>query len=371
FKGEVPAWTEFMEHGTYDEYWKSRNVPRHMNNVKPAVMTVGGWFDSEDPWGAVNIYRAIETKNPGSSNMLVWGPWLHGGWARMDGDTLGYAHFGSKTSLWYRENIELKFFTAHLKGDGKTGLPETWAYMTGGNEWRSFSAWPPKEAKTRQLYFHSNGNLSFSAPAGSGKPYSEYVSDPMKPVPFTATTTTRMGHLFMMEDQRFASSRPDVLVYESSELSEDVTIAGPPEVNLYTTSTGTDCDWIVKLIDVFPGDAPDPKPNPAGVKMGHFQMLIGAEVMRGKFRNGLEHPEPLKPGEITKIVYTIPDKLHRFKKGHRIMVQVQSTWFPLVDRNPGTFVDINKANESDFRSTTQRVYTSGANASFLKLLVVD
>ncbi|MEX1140495.1 MAG: CocE/NonD family hydrolase [Bacteroidota bacterium] len=371
FKGEVPTWTEFMEHGTYDGYWKSRNVPQHMNNVKPAVMTVGGWFDSEDPWGAVNIYRAIETKNPGVSNMLVWGPWLHGGWARMDGDTLGYAHFGSKTSLWYRENIELKFFTAHLKGDGKTDLPETWAYMTGGNEWKSFSAWPPKEAKAKQLYFHAGGEISFSAPAETDKSYNEYVSEPGKPIPFTAATTTRMGHLFMVEDQRFASTRPDVLVYETEELAEDITIAGPIEVNLYASTTGTDCDWVVKLIDVFPGDAPDPKPNPAGVKMGHFQMLVGAEVMRGKFRNSLEHPEPLKPGEITKVVYNIPDKLHRFKKGHRIMVHVQSTWFPLVDRNPGTFVDIYKADESDFRSTTQRVYTSGSNSSFLKLLVVD
>lgn len=371
FKGEVPTWTEFMKHGTYDEYWKSRNVPQHMNNVTPAVMTVGGWFDSEDPWGAVNIYRAIETKNPGASNMLVWGPWLHGGWARMDGDTLGYAHFGSKTSFWYRENIELKFFTAHLKGDGKTDLPETWAYMTGGNEWRSFSAWPPKDAKAKQLYFHANGSASFSPPDAGSKPYNEYVSDPAKPVPFTAATVTRMGHLFMVEDQRFASTRPDVLVYETGELSEDVTIAGPIEVNLYGSTSGTDCDWVVKLIDVFPGDARETKPNPAGVKMGHFQMLVGAEVMRAKFRNSLEHPEPLKAGEITKIVYNIPDKLHRFKKGHRIMVQVQSTWFPLVDRNPGTFVDIYHARESDFRSTTQRVYTSGTNASFLKLLVVD
>lgn len=371
FKGEVPTWTEFMTHGTYDEYWKSRNVPQHLNNVKPAVMTVGGWFDSEDPWGAVNIYRAIETKNPGASNMLVWGPWLHGGWARMEGDTLGYAHFGSKTSVWYRENIELKFFTAHLKGDGKTDLPETWAYMTGGNEWRAFSAWPPKEAKAKHLYFHPNGSAAFTPPEAGAKPYNEYVSDPAKPVPFTSATVTRMGHLFMVEDQRFASSRPDVLVYETAELAEDVTIAGPIEVHLYGSTSGTDCDWVVKLIDVFPGDAPDPKPNPAGVRMGHFQMLIGAEVMRSKFRNSLENPEPIKAGTITKIVYNIPDKFHRFKKGHRIMVQIQSTWFPLVDRNPGTFVDIYQAKESDFRSTTQRVYTSGTNASFLKLLIVD
>jgi hypothetical protein len=370
FKGEVPVWTEFMEHGTYDSYWSSRNVPQHLTAVKPAVMTVGGWFDSEDPWGAVNIYRAIETNNPAAYNILVWGPWLHGGWARMDGDTLGYAHFGSKTSLWYRENIEHTFFHSFLKGNGKPDLPETWAYMTGGNEWRSFSAWPPKEAHEGKLYLHANGQASFSAPSSTSPAFNEYVSDPMKPVPFTAATTTRMGHLFMVEDQRFASSRPDVLVYETEVLSEDVTIAGPIEVHLFGSSSGTDCDWIVKIIDVFPGDAPDPKPNPEGVRMGHFQMLVGAEVLRGKFRKSLEKPEPLVPGSVTPFVYNIPDKFHRFKKGHRIMVQVQSTWFPLVDRNPGSFVDIYKARASDFRPTTQRVYTSGIHSSYLKLHLI-
>lgn len=365
FRGEVPAWTEFMQHGTYDEYWRSRNVPQHMNNVKPAVMTVGGWFDSEDPWGAVNIYRAIETKNPGAFNILVWGPWLHGGWARMDGDTLGYARFGTKTSLWYREQIELKFFRAFLKEQKTPDLPETWAFMTGGNEWRSFTSWPPRESKETPLYLHDDGSLSFSAPTREG--YREYVNDPSKPVPFTATTTTRMGHLFMVEDQRFASTRPDVLVYESEVLDRDVTIAGPIGVSLSASTSGTDCDWVVKLIDVYPPDFPDPSPNPAGVRLGHAQMLIGAEVLRSKFRNSLEHPEPIPPGEVTTFSYIIPDKFHRFKKGHRIMVQIQSTWFPLVDRNPGTFVDIYKAAESDFRPTTQRVHSGGANPSFLKL----
>lgn len=371
FQGAVPTWTDFMQHGTYDEYWQSRNVPRHMKSVKPAVMTVAGWFDSEDPWGASHIYRSIESGNPGVFNMIVWGPWLHGGWARMDGDTLGYARFGSKTSLWYREQVELKFFRSLLK-DGRTPeLPETWAFMTGGNEWRSFSAWPPREAAARPLYLHPDGLASFSPPASSAGAFREFVSDPAKPVPFTAVTTTRMGHLFMVEDQRFASTRPDVLVYESDVLDRDITIAGPIEVTLHVSTSGTDCDWIVKLIDVFPGDAPDPEPNPAGVKMGHFQMLIGAEVMRSKFRNSLEHPEPMKPGEVTKIVYNIPDKFHRFRKGHRIMVQIQSTWFPLVDRNPGTFTDIYKVSAADFRPTTQRVYSGGTARSSLKLLVLD
>ncbi|GJQ21161.1 MAG: glutaryl-7-ACA acylase [Bacteroidia bacterium] len=371
FQGSVPTWTEFMKHGTYDEYWQSRNVPQHMNRVKPAVMTVAGWFDSEDPWGAANIYRSIESRNPDAFNIIVWGPWLHGGWARMDGDTLGYARFDSKTSLWYRENIEMRFFRSLLKDTTTPELPETWAFMTGGNEWRSFSAWPPREATPRTLYLHSNGAASFSPPTSSSAPFREYVSDPAKPVPFTAVTTTRMGHLFMVEDQRFASTRPDVLVYESDILDRDITIAGPIEVTLHASTSGTDCDWIVKLIDVFPGDAPDPEPNPAGVRMGHFQMLIGAEVMRSKFRNSLQNPEPMKPGEITKIVYNIPDKFHRFRKGHRIMVQVQSTWFPLIDRNPGIFMDIYKASAADFRPTIQRVYSGGATRSSLKLLVLD
>lgn len=371
FQGQVPVWTEFMKHGTYDEYWKSRNVPQHMKNITPAVMMVAGWFDSEDPWGAVHIYRAIETNNPGLHNMIVWGPWLHGGWARMDGDTLGYAHFGTKTSLWYREHVELPFFLYYLKGKGTMNLLETWAFMTGGNEWRSYSAWPPNEAKPKELYLHSRGKASFVRPAEKGNVYDEYISDPMKPVPFTAETTTRMGHLFMVEDQRFAYTRPDVLVYETDELTEDVTIAGPIEVNLYASTSGTDCDWIVKLIDVLPPNTPDPQPNPAGVRMGHFQMLIGGEVMRSKFRNSLEKPEPMKPNAVTRIVFNIPDKHHRFKKGHRIMVQVQSTWFPLVDRNPGKFVDIYNATESDFQKTTQRVYRSATYPSHLKLLVLD
>ncbi|HWP82022.1 MAG TPA: CocE/NonD family hydrolase [Bacteroidota bacterium] len=371
FQGQVPVWTDFMKHGTYDEYWKVRNVPQHMKNIKPAVMTTAGWFDSEDPWGAVNIYNAIEKNNPNTFNMIVWGPWLHGGWARMDGDTLGYAHFKVKTSLWYRENVEFPFFTYYLKDKGPKNFPETWAFMTGGNEWRSYSAWPPKEAKVKNLYLHANGKASFSRPTEKGNQYDEYVSDPMKPVPFSAETTTRMGHLFMVEDQRFAYSRPDVLVYETDVLQEDVTIAGPIEVNLYGSTSGTDCDWIVKLIDVLPPDTPDPDPNPAGVRMGHFQMLIGGEVMRSKFRNNLEKPEPMTPNKVTQIVFNIPDKHHRFKKGHRIMVQIQSTWFPLVDRNPGKFVDIYNAKESDFQKTTQRVYRSGENSSFLKFLVVE
>ena len=370
FKGQVPDWNEFMNHGTYDEYWKAQNVPQHMSNIRPAMMIVAGWFDSEDPWGAVNIHNAIQKKSPRTSNRIVWGPWHHGGWARVDGDTLGEIRFDSETSLWYRENVELPFFKYYLKNSGEMNLPNVWAFMTGQNEWQSYSAWPPKEMKPKNLFLHPDGKLSFDPPSASNA-YDEYVSDPMKPVPFTDEITTSMGHTFMVEDQRFASTRPDVLVYETDELAEDVTIAGSIMSHLSVSTSGTDCDWIVKLIDVFPGDTPDPVPNPRRVRMGHFQMQVGGEVMRSKFRNSLEKPEPMKPGQITEISFNIPDKHHRFKKGHRIMVQIQSTRFPLVDRNPGKFLDIYHAKDSDYQLTVQRVYRSGTKGSFLALPIIN
>lgn len=368
FKGEVPAWNEFMQHGTYDDYWKSRSTIPHLRNITPAVMTVAGWFDSEDKYGAAHVYKRIEETSPGIKNIIVWGPWHHGGWARVDGDTLGHINFAQKTSLYYREHIELPFFNYYLKEMGEMKLPEATAFMTGANEWRSFDAWPPKEAQPTNLYFHANGTLSFEIPSGnSGAVYDEYVSDPDKPVPFTTEITTAMGHTYMVEDQRFAWTRPDVLVYQTEVLTTDVTIAGPVTVELYGSTSGSDCDWVVKLIDVHPGKYPDPKPNPNNVRMGGFQMKVVSDVMRAKFRNSFEQPEPLEPNKPTKIVFDLSDKLHRFRKGHKIMVQVQSTWFPLVDRNPGRFVDIYHAKESDYQKTIQRVYRSGQYRSHLKL----
>ncbi|MEK6651165.1 MAG: CocE/NonD family hydrolase [Bacteroidota bacterium] len=355
YRGRVPIWNEFMEHGTYDSYWRARNVLPHLGRTAPAVMTVGGWFDSEDKYGAVNIYRTIEQRSPGSRNILVWGPWHHGGWARVDGDTLGHIRFGEKTGLWYRENVERKFFNAHLKNEGADSLPEITAFMTGANEWRSFDAWPPKAATPTPLYLREGGLLSFAAPTQSDGANS-YVSDPAKPVPFTAQTTMSMGHLYMVEDQRFAASRPDVLVYQTEPLAEDVTVAGPATVELHASTSGTDCDWIVKLIDVFPPDTPDPKSNPTGVRMGGFQMLVAGEALRAKFRDSFEEPTAVPANRPVKYTWGLADKLHRFRAGHRIMVQIQSTWFPLVDRNTGSFQDLYKASASDYRPTTQRVY---------------
>lgn len=371
FKGDVPIWNEFMEHGTYDDYWKSRNMIPHLKNIKPTVMTVAGWFDSEDKYGAAHVYRQIEQSSPGIKNIIVWGPWHHGGWARVDGDTLGFIQFAQKTSHYYRAQIELPFFNYYLKGKGAMRLPEATAFMTGANEWRSFDAWPPKEAQPEDLYFHAGGRLSFERPAdNSSGAYDEYVSDPDKPVPFTAGITTAMGHTYMVEDQRFVWTRPDVLVYQTDVLEEDVTIAGPVTVELYGSTSGTDCDWVVKLIDVHPGKYPNPKPNPLDVQMGGFQMKLVSDVMRAKFRNSLEQPEAMEPNKPAKIVFDLSDKLHRFRKGHRIMVQVQSTWFPLVDRNPGRFVDIYHAKERDFQKTTQRVFRSASLPSHLKMRVL-
>lgn len=371
FKGQVPVWNEFMQHGTFDQYWQSRNTLPHFKNVKPAVMTVAGWFDSEDKYGASHLYHQIEDNSPGATNMIVWGPWLHGGWARMDGDTLGNINFGMKTSLWYRENVEFKFFNYYLKDNGTMDLKETTAFMTGANEWKQFDAWPPKEAQPARLYLQANGKLSFTPPTEkSGNAYDEYVSDPHHPVPFSNEITTAMGHLYMVEDQRFAWTRQDVLTYQTDVLTEDVTIAGRTLVKVFGSTSGTDCDWVVKLIDVFPGDTPDPRPNPRGVHMGGFQMKVVSDVMRSKFRNSFEKPEPMKPNQVTKVEFELSDKLHRFKKGHKIMVQVQSSWFPLADLNPGKFTDIYTAKESDFQKTTQRVYRSGQYSTRLELNVL-
>lgn len=369
FQGRVPIWNEFMQHGTYDEYWQSRNVLPHLGKTTAAVMTVGGWFDSEDKYGAVNIYRTIERRSAGSRNILVWGPWHHGGWARVDGDTLGHIRFDQKTSLWYRQNAERKFFNAHLKGEGTDDLPEVTAFMTGANEWRSFDAWPPVQVHSTPLYLREAGGLSFTSPKATSA-FDTYVSDPSKPVPFTAQTTMSMGHLYMVEDQRFASTRPDVLVYQTEPLEEDVTIAGPATVELFASTSGTDADWIVKLIDVFPPDTPDPRPNPSGIRMGGFQMLVGGEALRAKFRASFEEPSPIPADRVVHYTYGLPDKLHRFKKGHRIMVQIQSTWFPLVDRNTGRFQDLYSAKASDYQATTQQVHRSTNRATRLMLPIL-
>ena len=379
YKGQVAFWNEVMKHGSYDEFWRSRNIRAHTKNIKPAVLTVGGWFDAENLFGALETFKAAEAHNPPAHNHLVMGPWVHGGWSRGEGNKLGDVSFNAKTGEFYRDKIEFPFFEYHLKGKGDNAHPKAWVFETGTNVWRKFDTWPPREAKTMDLaliYGDRGGHLQFGAeylhlPINVSPPaYDEFVSDPAKPVPFINKTGIGMLQEYMTADQRYAAQRPDVLVYKTEPLEKDLTIAGPIEVELYVSTTGTDADWVVKLIDVYPDDYPDPNPNPTEVRMGGYQQLIRGEPFRGKFRNSFEKPEPFKPGEVAKVKFTMPDVLHTLRPGHRLMVQVQSSWFPLVDRNPQTFRDIYSADEKDFQKQTHRVYRDAEHPSKVTVRVL-
>lgn len=375
-KGDVPFWLETIRHGTYDEFWKSRNIRPHLNNVNAAVMTVGGWFDAENLFGALETYKSIEARNPETVNTLVMGPWRHGGWARGEGSFFGDIPFNAKTSEFYREKIEFPFFQRHLKNKGDAKHPEAWVFEMGTNQWRRYDKWPPGDARSKSLYFHAGERLAFDPPVRNGDKngdrgdYDQYFSDPNKPVPYMNGILTGMKAEYMIADQRFASRRPDVLVYQTEELEEDVTLVGPIEVDLTVSTSGTDSDWVVKLIDVYPDDYPDPAKNPTQVRMGGYQQLVRGDVIRGKFRKSMEKPEPFEPNTPSRVRFTMPDTYHCFRSGHRIMVQVQSSWFPLVDRNPQKFCDIFRAVESDYRAATQRVYRSPKAVSRLKVMVL-
>ena len=387
FHNAVPTWNQYMEHGNYDAYWQEQNVLQYLNNITHPILNVAGWFDAEDFYGPMSIYYTIEKKNLDNKSTLVVGPWLHGGWARMAGDELGNIRFGTKTGDYFREKIEFPFFLFYLKDKGEFNLPEALVFETGSNQWKSYDHWPPKETTEQNLYFHPDGKLSFDPPTARPNEndpnkienrkskivnqFDSFISDPNKPVPFSQEIRTSQGHLWMVEDQRFASRRPDVLVYQTDVLTENVTIAGSIVASLYVSTTGTDADWVVKLIDVYPGDAPDNDPNPCNVKMGDFQMLLAGEVFRGKYRNSFEKPEPFVPNEVTKIEFDLRDKCHTFLKGHRIMVQIQSSWFPVIDRNPQHFVDIYHAKESDFQKAEHRIYRSGKYSSHLNLRILQ
>jgi putative CocE/NonD family hydrolase len=356
YKGCSPAWTEFLAHPNYDEWWQARNIRPHLTNVHCAVMTVGGWFDAEDLFGALETYRWTERLNPGITNILVMGPWTHGEWGRGVGEQLGPVSFHAKTADYYQQKIELPFFRHFLKGDTNYPLAEAQVFETGTDQWRRYDEWPPKAVQRRTLFFHAGGALRFDAPADGPEAFDEYTSDPAKPVPYSLEPSTSYPRDYPVEDQRFASSRPDVLVYETEPLETDLTLAGPIRAELHVSTTGTDSDWVVKLIDVFPGDYPNPNPNPANVRMGGYQQLVRGDVFRGRFRNSLDNPEAFQPGQVSSVKFTLTDVLHTFRSGHRVMVQVQSSWFPLVDRNPQTFVDIATAKPQDFQKATQRIY---------------
>jgi putative CocE/NonD family hydrolase len=369
FGAEVPFWKDLVAHPDYDEFWKARNILPRLRGVRAAVLVVGGWYDTEDLYGTLETYRAIEAQNPGARNSLVMGPWRHGGWYGA-GDRLGDTEFGFPTGPGFVDLL-LAFFKHHLKGGPAPGLPEALVFETGANRWRSFPAWPPREVRDAALYLREGGGLAREAPPAGGEPaFDEFPSDPARPVPYTQNPETRYWSAeYMSEDQRFAARRPDVLVYQTPPLEQDVTIAGPIGAELYVSTTGTDADWVVKLIDVSPGKLPgwtrrdleDGKPD-----KGARQLLVRGEPFRGRYRDGLDAPRPFVPGEVAKVAFQIDDVFHTFQRGHRIMVQIQSSWFPFIDRNPQTFVpNIYRARRADFVKATHRVHRGGAAASRL------
>jgi putative CocE/NonD family hydrolase len=371
FGDSVKFWDHMMVHPNYDSFWQGMNIRPHLKNITPATMVVGGFFDAEDAFGAQQVFKALEKQNPASHpNMLVLGPWFHGGWERGDGQFFGDQDFGSKTSAWFRENIELPFFKFYLKDEGEMALPKATIFISGSNEWKKFNQWPPKNSVEKTLYFHSNGKLSFEAPKMAGS-FDEYVSDPNSPVPYQDGIQARRTREYMLDDQRFAGRRPDVKVYQTDTLKEDITLTGPVLADLFSSTTGTDADYVVKLIDVFPDNYPSPKPNPKNVTMAGYEMLVRGEIFRGKFRNSFEKPEPFVPGKVTEIKYHLPDVAHTFRKGHRIMIQVQNSWFPLADRNPQKFEDIYHAKDSDFQKATIRIYHDAQNKSNVKVTVLE
>jgi hypothetical protein len=376
-------WNDQSQHATYDDYWKARNLSAHMKNIHCAVLTVGGWFDAEDLEGPFRTYNAIEKNNPGIFNALVVGPWVHGGWGYYDGHKLGNVDFASNTGEYYRKNIVFPFFEHELKGVGDPKLPEAYVFETGTNVWRQYSAWPPANAEKRTLYLHDGGKLSFEPPTAQEAGFDEYVSDPAKPVPFIGYPALNVPQEYMVSDQRFAATRPDVLVYQTEPLQEDVTIVGPIWSKLFVSTSGTDSDYVVKLIDVYPPDLPEENagrdrrdqrptdvPGPQFALAGYEQLVRG-EPMRAKFRKSFEKPEAMVPGKVEEVDFRMPDINHTFRRGHRIMVQVQSSWFPLADLNPQTFVNIPNAKPSDFQKATERVYRWKQQASGIGIQVLE
>ena len=385
FKGRNEYWTSMVTHDTYDQFWSSRALGPQMRHLTAAVLIVGGWFDAQDLGGTPRLFQAIVQDGSAPAATLVMGPWSHGGWSSGDGDTLGRLEFIEKTGLFFREQIEFPFFLQNLKGKGgglkgETGaaLPRAWIFATGSDQWHQFDTWPPANAMRRSLYLEAGGKLAFATPVGRGGQFDEYVSDPAKPVPVAGEIAVDLREDYMTFDQRFASRRPDVLTYETEPLEQALTIAGPVTPVLRVSTSGTDSDFVVKLIDVYPDNYRNPQAaagdrrNPPGaVPMAGYQQLVRGEPFRGKFRNSMSKPEPFQPGQPVKIQFAMPDVMHTFLPGHRIMVQIQSSWFPLTDRNPQRFLDIRTATASDFHKAVERVYRGGPDGSRLDVLVTE
>ena len=374
----IQYWLDLMNHPNYDAWWKERDARLATKNIQPAILWVGGLFDAEDNWGAWHSYQATETNNPGKAfNKIVEGPWFHGQWARDEGAHLGNIGFGSKTSLWYQQHIEIPFFNHFLKDTPDSfNLAEATVFITGANEWRNFEQWPPAGRHDVELYLQNNGKLSFNKPKEASG-VTQYTSDPSKPVPYADEVHFGRTKKYMTDDQRFAARRPDVLVFKTDTLTEDLTITGNIIADLKTSISATDADFVVKVIDVFPDyfsynddDIEMKRDSGYDYPMGGYQMPVRMEIMRGKYRNSMESPQPFTPGKIEEVKYEMGNAAHTFKKGHRIMVQIQSSWFPLVDRNPQRFEDIYHAKDSDFQKATISIYHNAGNMSKIILPVL-
>jgi putative CocE/NonD family hydrolase len=395
-------WPSLIDHPNYDEFWRARDILPHLRNIRAAVMVVGGWFDAEDLYGTFHTYQAIEAQNPGAYNILVVGPWAHGGWSRGDGARLGNIEFGSNTSDFYRERIEYEFFTSLLQHGRKPDLPEAYVFETGENRWRKFDAWPPRSRVAERLYI-DDGGVIVRRPPGAGEDYDEFISDPTRPVPHTEEITTGMTQAYMVDDQRYADRRTDVLSFATPPFRDEYTLAGPMTAHLWVSTSATDSDWIVKIIDEYPldadtaGDADDmpalpppragaptsapaaPSPRDRGPvagrarrPMGGYQMLVRSEVFRGRFRNGYDRPQPFTPDEPTLIRIPLQDVLHTFREGHRLRVQIHSTWFPLVERNPQRFLPHTAdAQPDDYTPARHRVYHSPQHPTHLEVGVLN
>ena len=368
----IKFWHQMYEHPNYDAWWKARNARNGLYNVKPAMLWVGGLFDAEDCFGAWNAYKANEKQSPQTKSSIVMGPWYHGQWSR-EGSFLGNARFLSNTSAYFQDNIEVPFFNYYLKNKGTVqDIAEANIFFTGENTWKKLAQWPPVEVENKDMYIGENGMLSFSK-VETKNSFSEYTSDPSHPVPYTEAVHNRRTREYMTDDQRFAERRPDVLTFKTTILENDLTLAGPVIADIVTAISTTDADFVVKIIDVFPDDFTYPessKNNGENYPMGGYEMLVRGEIMRGKFRNSFEKPEAFVPNKITTVKYALPDVAHTFKKGHRLMIQVQSSWFPLADRNPQQFMNIYKAEEKDYRKSNIKIYHSGTSQTKFVLPVL-
>ncbi len=369
FKNKLPTWNDFVAHPNYDAFWKTQSLEPRLTKVTVPTLNVAGWYDQEDFRGPLRIYELLEKHDAKDQNFLVVGPWNHGGWGTGKGDRLDRVSFGSDTGAYFRKEVQAPFFAKYLKDKGDAP-PEARVFQTGANKWETYDAWPPKAAAPRTLYFHPKGKLGFDAPKDADDASDEYVSDPANPVPYRPRPVrpTYPGPewpTWMVQDQRFTHGRPDVLSYETEPLAEDLTVAGSMKVKLFGSTSGTDCDWIVRLIDVYPEDHAKP------ADMAGYQLLIAGEPVRARFRKSLEKPEAVKPGAVEEYAIDLNWGHHRFRKGHKVMVQVSSTWFPVIDRNPQTFVpNIFEAEDADFRKATQRVFRTAKFPSSVTLDVL-